>query len=334
MTRIVRVDPRAPSPEQLQDAVRILRRGGLVAFPTETVYGLGAHALDEEAVRGIFAAKGRPAFNPLIVHVTDADAARALSSRWPATAERLAGSFWPGPLTLVLPKRSDVPDVVTAGLPSVALRVPAHPVAAALLAAAAIPLAAPSANRYTELSPTRAEHVARGLGGRVDLILDGGPTEVGIESTVVDLTGDAPLLLRPGSVTREELEEVVGPVAVAADVQGTAPRPGPGMVERHYSPRARLLLFDAHALPRARERVERELAAGRTVGAIVWSPVALEGVEADRLPASPGEYARRLYATLHDLDERGCDLVLVERVPLDPGWDGVRDRLRRAAHPE
>ncbi|HEY0970121.1 MAG TPA: L-threonylcarbamoyladenylate synthase, partial [Gemmatimonadales bacterium] len=212
----IRVDPVSPGPQVLAHAASVLRRGGLVAFPTETVYGLGANALDSDAVARIYAAKGRPSFNPLIVHVADATAARTLATAWPEAAERLAAAFWPGPLTMVLPKQPRVTDLVTAGLPSVALRVPAHPVALALLRAAGIPIAAPSANRYTELSPTSAAHVERGLGDRVELILDAGPTRVGIESTVVDLTGERPVMLRPGIISADALAAVVGPLGAPA----------------------------------------------------------------------------------------------------------------------
>jgi len=324
---LLRVDPERPEKEALERAAEILRRGGLVAFPTETVYGLGANALDEEAVRRIFAAKGRPSYNPLIAHLPEAEAARGLASAWPESAARLAEAFWPGPLTLVLPKRPHVPDVVTAGLDTVALRVPAHPVAHALLLAAGIPLAAPSANRFTQLSPTTAEHVLKGLGDRVDLILDGGPTRVGIESTVVDVSGARPVLLRPGSIPRGALEAVVGPLEAAGAVQGSAPRPSPGMVDRHYSPRAELRLVAGPVSDAARREAER----GRKVGALALGEVEAEGVVVERMPTDPDGYARRLYAVLHEMDDAGCDLILVEEVPEAPEWAGIHDRLRRAA---
>ncbi|HEX5520066.1 MAG TPA: L-threonylcarbamoyladenylate synthase, partial [Longimicrobiaceae bacterium] len=227
----ITVDPSAPAAAALARAAAVLRRGGLVAFPTETVYGLGANALDADAVRRIFAAKGRPSYNPLIAHVAGAAAARELVTAWPDAAEQLAAAFWPGPLTLVLPKRAIVPDVVTAGLDTVAVRVPAHPVAHALLAAAGLPVAAPSANRFTQLSPTTAAHVERALGDRVDLILDGGPTTVGIESTVIDLSGERPVLLRPGSIALDALERIVGPLERPAASAAEAPRPSPGMLD-------------------------------------------------------------------------------------------------------
>lgn len=346
--RVLAVGVNAPDPAAVAEAARVLRAGGLVALPTETVYGLAANALDPAAVARIYAAKGRPAFNPLIAHVPDAAAARELVAVWPPAAERLAAAHWPGPLTLVLPKRPGViPDAVTAGLPAVAVRVPAHPVALAVLGAAGVPLAAPSANRYTELSPTRAEHVVRGLGDRVDLVLDGGPSGVGIESTVVDLTaGDGvPRVLRPGTLSADALADALGapvrgpdaPGGAAPAVSPTAPRLGPGMVDRHYAPRATLWAFDAGDAPAVAARLASERAArpGLRTGALLlapWhAPEPPDTVVA--MPDDPAGYAARLYDALHALDAAGCDVVLVERPPAGPAWVGVRDRLARAAHP-
>jgi L-threonylcarbamoyladenylate synthase len=209
---ILRVDPYTPAADAIAHAAHVLQEGGLVAFPTETVYGLGANALDPAAVAKIFAAKGRPATNPIIVHIATIDEASALAGAWPDVAQQLADRFWPGPLTLVLPKQAHVPDLVTAGGATVALRMPAHPVALALLRACGFPLAAPSANRSSELSPTLPEHVLRGLADRIDLLLDAGPTSGGLESTVLDLTTQPPRLLRPGLVTIAELEALLGPI--------------------------------------------------------------------------------------------------------------------------
>src|SRR5262249_19767115 len=244
-TEVLPVDPRHPDPAVIERAAELLRRGEVVAFPTETVYGLGANALDEAAVRRVFEAKGRPANNPLIVHVTHAEQAVGLTGDWPEAAAKLAARFWPGPLTLVLPRSPRVPDVVTAGGPTVAVRMPAHPVAFGLIRAAGVPLAAPSANRSGELSPTRAEHVLVSLGGRIPLILDGGPTTGGIESTVVDVTGTPVRLLRPGLVSVADLERIVGPLAVPSplDTSETA-LPSPGMLSRHYAPRTPVTLVD------------------------------------------------------------------------------------------
>lgn len=330
---LLRVDPAHPDPAALAPAAETLRRGGLVAFPTETVYGLGAHALDPAAVARIYAAKGRPGYNPLIVHVADVDAARALAGAWPAEADALAAAFWPGPLTLVLPKDTSVPDSVTAGLPSVALRVPAHPVAHALLRAAGVPVAAPSANRSTEVSPTTARHVARSLGDRVDVIVDGGPCPVGIESTVISLAGPVPTLLRPGTISVDDLRPVIGEVALpSADPHATAARPSPGMMDRHYAPRAELRLFNDPA------RLPSDAANGRTAALVMPDGRARaelpSGMDVMEMPADPVLYAARLYSLLHELDDGGYARVWVQQPPDAPAWAGVRDRLRRASpHP-
>jgi L-threonylcarbamoyladenylate synthase len=336
---LIPVDPHHPDPAVIARAAALLRAGELVAFPTETVYGLGAHALDAEAVQKIYAAKGRPSFNPLIVHVGHAAQAREVAAAWPEAAQRLADRFWPGPLTLVLPKRPQVPDAVTAGLPSVGIRVPAHGVAHALLEAAGIPVAAPSANRYTELSPTRAIHVERALGDRVAMILDGGPTAVGIESTVLDLSGERPVLLRPGMISREALEGVIGPVELpAAMPSGSAPRPAPGMVERHYAPRARVVLFPGESPAAAFREGAARIDAGDAVAVLAIDDAvagavarALPGARLERMPASPGAYAARLYDLLHTLDDAGVALVLAQEVPGSGEWAGVTDRLSRGS---
>ena len=329
--RIISIHGGAPEQTAIDKAAEILRRGGLVAFPTETVYGLGANALDAAAVARIFAAKGRPSYNPLIVHVPNEAAARELASEWPESASRLARAFWPGPLTIVLRKQGIVPDIVTAGLDSVALRVPAHPVALALLRATRRPLAAPSANRSMALSPTTAQHVARSLGDRVELILDGGPTTVGIESTVVDLRGSQPAILRPGLLGAREIEPVVGALAIPNEMTGEAARPAPGMLDRHYAPRAQLRLFAAGEAASIGREASALAARGARVAALVLSSSADGPVEVVRMPTDAARYAQRLYATLHDLDEAGYDVVFVERVPASDAWAGVRDRLERAS---
>jgi L-threonylcarbamoyladenylate synthase len=329
--RVITIDRSAPEATAIDEAADLLRHGGLVAFPTETVYGLGANALDASAVARIFAAKGRPSYNPLIVHVPTEAAARELAIDWPENASRLARAFWPGPLTVVLRKRSIVPDLVTAGLDSVALRVPAHPVALALLHAARIPLAAPSANRSMALSPTTAQHVARSLGDRVDLILDGGPTDVGIESTVVDLRGSRPTILRPGLLGARALEPVVGALGVPNDLNGESARPAPGMLDRHYAPRAELRLFDASQASHVARDAATLIARGTRVAILaLGAPISGAG-DVFPMPDDPARYAQRLYATLHDVDEKGYAVVFVERVPDDDAWSGVRDRLERAS---
>jgi L-threonylcarbamoyladenylate synthase len=329
-TEVLTVDPERPDPEAIARAAAVLRRGGLVAFPTETVYGLGAAALDPAAVGRIFQAKGRPANNPLIVHVAAASDAAGVVAVWPPAAAALAERFWPGPLTLVLPRGDAVPDAVTTGGPTVAVRLPAHPTAAALLLAAGFPLAAPSANRSGQLSPTRAEHVLSGLDGRIDLVLDGGPTRVGVESTVLDLTTSPPQLLRPGGVGRSELEAVVGPVTVATVAVAEAPLPSPGLLTRHYAPRTPLECVAGGG----RARVAELLRAGQRVG---WLRLGAAGDDDEPeavvvgLPDDPTGCAAQLYAALHALDAVGLDRIVADLPPDDDAWAAVRDRLRRAS---
>jgi L-threonylcarbamoyladenylate synthase len=326
---VLAVDSHAPDRAAIAQAAAVLCSGGLVAFPTETVYGLGANALDPAAVAKIFAAKGRAATNPLIVHVPDIEAARALVADWPSEAQRLAERFWPGPLTLVLPRRSVVPDIVTAGGPTVAVRVPAHPVALALLRACRLPLAAPSANRSTQLSPTRAEHVLSGLADRIDLLLDAGPTPGGLESTVVDVTAAPPRLLRPGLVTLAQFEAVVGSIAQLA-APATEPLRSPGLSAKHYAPRTRLELADDGAA-----RVRLLVSQGLRVG---WVAFARSDVDVGRaaavvrMPEDVEAYSAQLYATLHSLDAQGLDCIVVDLPPASDAWLAVHDRLQRAAH--
>jgi L-threonylcarbamoyladenylate synthase len=340
---VVAVDPTHPDPAIIADAAARLQRGELVAFPTETVYGLGANALDEDAVARIYAAKGRPAWNPVIAHVPDIMAARALSRAWPTSAERLAQAFWPGPLTLVVPKAAHVPAVATAGLDAVGVRVPAHPVALALLRAAGVPVAAPSANRFTQVSPTTAAHVAQSLGSAAPLVLDGGPSTVGIESTVVDCTGDAVVILRPGMIGRESLEAALEGTGIAvhharrqsvphdAAAPTDTPR-APGMADRHYAPRGEVWLFS----PDQRADIEAALAALTRTGTVVAMLRTVSLAPAPEhviaMPTDPAGYAQALYAALHEADRRGARLVVIELPPADDSaWDGVRDRLTRAS---
>jgi L-threonylcarbamoyladenylate synthase len=330
-TEVLPTDAKRPDDAAVARAAAVLRRGGLVAFPTETVYGLGASALDAAAVARVFAAKGRPANNPLIVHLAGAaDAARVCAS-WPEAAARLAEHFWPGPLTLVLPKRPELPDAVTAGGPTVAVRVPAHAVARALIATAGVPVAAPSANRSGYLSPTRAEHVLAGLDGRIDLVLDAGPVPGGIESTVLDLTGDPPRLLRPGLVSPAEIEAVVGPVIrpVTKEAPAEDALPSPGMLSRHYAPRTPLELAGDDGAA----RVEELRRAGLRVGWLTFGGRQADGATVVTMPDDPEGYAARLYAVLHALDGAGLDRIVAARPPEGEEWLAVRDRLRRAAAP-
>lgn len=314
----------ADDPAAIAAAAAALRAGGLVAFPTETVYGLGANARDPAAVARIFAAKGRPATNPLIVHVADAAAARELVSVWSPVAEALAARFWPGPLTLVLPKGPSLPDLVTAGGPTVGIRIPAHPAARALLRAAGVPVAAPSANRSTEVSPTTAAHVAASLGEAVDLILDGGPTTVGLESTVLDVSVSPPQILRPGMVTRAMLEEVVGDVAEDRQGPQEGPARSPGLMTRHYAPRAPVVVLPAERLGTSVQASDGLLC--RETAGVVW-----RAARVIAMPLDVTGYAARMYAALREMDTAGVARIVVEAPPEDAEWAAVRDRLRRAS---
>lgn len=297
--------------EQIAQAAELIRNGGLVVFPTETVYGLGANSLDPDAVARIYKAKQRPFASPLIVHVADEGMARALTESWPAIAEALMKKFWPGPLTLVLKKAAIVPDIVTANLDSVGIRMPNHPLALALIRQAGVPIAAPSANRFTEISPTTAQHVIESLGDSVDLVLDGGPTRVGIESTVVSLRRNPPAVLRPGMITLDELEHATGihweRELDKPHIVEEAGMESPGQHHRHYAPRTRFYVLDAGIMPTQ----------GR--GRII------------EMPHNSTDYAARLYAELHKADAEGWDWIAVRKTPETPEWEGIRDRLKRAA---
>ncbi|HJV37394.1 MAG TPA: L-threonylcarbamoyladenylate synthase [Geothrix sp.] len=334
MTRILPVA--GPADPAIEEAAALLRAGRLVAFPTETVYGLGADGLDPEAVARIYAAKGRPATNPVILHVADAASAQALVSRWPPEAQKLAERFWPGPLTLVLPASGTVPSIVRAGGPSVALRCPAHPVALALIRATGRPLAAPSANRSQHLSPTLAQHVASSLGEAVDLILDGGPTEAGLESTILDLSSDRPCVLRPGPIPPADLEALVGPVDLwAGAVRAGDRQAAPGMAERHYAPRARLqLVAPGSGLHGTLSEILPGTSGFVAYVALGTLPPLPPGVRGILLPLDADTVGARLYALLHELDDAGCERIFMERPPEDEAWLAVRDRLRRASAKE
>ena len=321
--------------QPVEEAVRLLRGGRLVAFPTETVYGLGADATNSDAVQRIFAAKGRPSTNPLIVHVSDATVAQRYAKHWPAAADQLARRFWPGPLTMVVPKADSIVSEVSAGLETVGLRSPDHPLALQLLREFDGPVAAPSANRSNRVSPTRAEHVRRDLGGAVDLILDGGPCRVGIESTVLDLSREKPRILRPGAVTREQIESVVGAIEMfAGRVAATQAAQSPGQQPIHYSPVAPAYRFTHQERAEGARRVARS--SKRPVvlrlGHMELSD-APSGVRSIVMPLDPEEYARRLYAALHEADELSADVIFVEMPPDEPEWAAVRDRLLRATRP-
>lgn len=330
------------SPGQFEAAVArasaLLRAGELVVLPTETVYGLAANALDESAVRKIFAVKGRPAHNPIIVHVSSIPMAQTCVADWPVRARQLAARFWPGPLTLVLPRSARIPGLVTAGGPTVGIRWPLHPLMRATIEACGFPLAAPSANLSNQISPTTGEHAREALRGRVPLLVDAGPANVGIESTVLDLTCDPPRVLRPGIISSRQIEGVLGvPILTRAGpadrVEPVSILKSPGLLARHYAPQARLMVTrwdsDAALLDLARstgvplsqihvlahEVIPRSNPFGR---------VAI-------FPHDPEAFARALYAELHRCDELGALLILVEQPPELPEWEGIRDRLGRAA---
>jgi L-threonylcarbamoyladenylate synthase len=304
--------------EEILQAAALIRAGELVAFPTETVYGLGANALDTAAIEKIFTAKGRPSESPLIVHVDSIEMARGLVREWPERAELLARLFWPGPLTLVLPKKPHVPDRLTAGLDTVGIRVPSNAIALALIQEAGVPIAAPSANRFSELSPTTAQHVRETMGGRVAMVLDGGPTSVGIESTVLSLAAPDAILLRPGMISQSEIEQVIGAIHVARVAEDSA-HPAPGMHRRHYSPKTPLVLVEGGRLP----------ASGRGAYLSITQPA--NAARSIRMPADPHLYAAELYETLHDADAQGWDWIAVEKPPQEPAWAAILDRLERAA---
>lgn len=341
------LDPIRPAPEVVAQAGEILRRGGLVAFPTETVYGLGANALDSRAVARIFEVKGRPQDNPLIVHVAHrGEVAGLISGEVPERASLLIELFWPGPLTLVLPAAPHLPPQVTAGLPTVALRMPAHPVALALIEAAGVPVAAPSANLSGRPSPTTARHVLEDLGGRIEAVLDAGPAAVGLESTVLDLTGPVPMILRPGGVTREELEEVLGEVLLAPGAAGESFGPvrprSPGMKYRHYAPKATLLLVEGEprrVVSRIEEQASAYLSRGMKVGILTFEETAsLYHLPQDRVHVvvagsrkDPRAVASCLFSVLRRFDGLGVDVILAEGIEPRGMGLAVMNRLRRAA---
>jgi len=315
--------------QEIEKAAKILRAGGLVAFPTETVYGLGADASNPAAVRKIFAAKGRPADHPVIVHISDMSELKHWAAEVPRAAWLLAEKFWPGPLTIVLKRSPHVNDLISGGQNSIGLRVPGHPVAQQLLKAFGGGIAAPSANKFGRLSPTTAEHVREELGNAVEMVLDGGPCDIGIESTIVDLTCDPPAILRPGRVSAQQITDaLLVPLGESA-----ADRPRvPGSLASHYAPRAPLKLVQPDEVENyvRRQVVQPPVAVVARRGRPRDSKVALWQVA----PETPEEYARVLYAILRRLDDAGCRLIVVEALPPLPEWAAVRDRLDRAATPD
>lgn len=342
MTDVLEVDAANPDPAVIRRASECLRRGGLVAFPTETVYGLGVNALDCDAIRRLFAAKERPPADPLIVHVPSLAHVAPLVADLPLATRELAARYWPGPLTLILRRSAAVPDEVTAGLDTVGIRIPVHPVARALIVAAGLPIAAPSANRFSRPSPTRASHVLEDLRGKIDLVLDGGPTPIGVESTVLDLTGPIPTILRPGAVTVEMLRTVLRDVRLGPGGahDQTEPLRSPGLLTKHYSPRAKLRLYEgnrAAALATIGRDAEEAVSQGKSVGLLI-------GIEDDAALDRYATHVRRLntndlnavaaelYDALRELDGHGVDLILARGIATNEGLGGaIQDRLRRAA---
>jgi len=321
----------------LWQAALIIRLGGVVAFPTETVYGLGANALDKAAILRIFEAKKRPSWDPIIVHASNLNMLRNLVRVWPAKAEALAQKFMPGPLTLLLPKRDIIPSVCTAGRDKVGVRIPSHPVARALIDAAQAPLAAPSANLFGGTSPTTADHVLADLDGRIDAVLDAGPTDVGVESTVIDPTQDDPVIYRPGGITREEIEAVIGPVHVAEhEISDEAPESleSPGLGIRHYAPKAKVVLVESE--DELSEVAMTILQHGQKLGLMLPSNW-LKGLQAEAVIFDWGTWeeretlAQRLYAGLRWLDEQQVEIAICPLPPAEGLGVAIRDRLRKAA---
>ena len=335
------MQPSAPTPDNIDRAVALLRAGELVALPTETVYGLGADAASPQAVARIFAAKGRPADHPLIVHLPDAEHLPRWARSIPKEALALARAFWPGPLTLILKREEGVPDAVTGGQDTVGVRVPGHPVALQLLRAFDSGIAAPSANRFGRISPTTARHVIEELDNRVAMVLDGGPCEVGIESTILDLSSGSPRILRPGAIGAAQIAAVIGREPLLRETGGTAgadkasgslqaatlPRVS-GSLAAHYAPRTPMQLLGAPALS---EAVLDAARAGRRLAVLAFAPPDPSVADWQCAPRDPAQYAHDLYASLRRLDALGADLILVEAPPHDSAWAAVADRLGRAA---
>ena len=315
-------------------AAELLHAGEVVALPTETVYGLAANALDEKAVAKIFQIKGRPANNPIIVHVAGNEMAERCVANWPELADKLSRSFWPGPLTLVLPRATKIPEIVTAGGPTVGIRWPGHPFIQAVIRKCGFPLAAPSANLSSRVSPTNAEHVRAQLGGKIPLIVDGGQSQFGIESTVLDLTVSPPRILRPGMIHAESLAAVCGDVTSDQwQVTGKSPLRSPGLLEKHYSPKAKLVVLnwrDDADLKSQLVTCHLSPATGHVI-AHTQIPSAENFARVSVIPHDAEAFARAIYAELHRCDEAGAEWIVVEAPPDLPEWAGIADRLRRAA---
>ncbi len=341
-TLLLKVDKDNIDAEKIRTAAEVIRRGGLVAFPTETVYGLGANALDETATKGIFIAKGRPSDNPLIVHVADKESVRMLVEGMPETAEKLMDRFWPGPLTLVMKKSRIIPNIITAGLDTVAVRMPSHPIALALIKEAGLPVAAPSANTSGRPSPTTAKHVMDDLWDKVDMILDGGPATVGVESTVLDITGDVPMILRPGGITPSQIKSVLGtvlydPALNARNAENSVPK-SPGMKYRHYSPKAQMFIIDgelAGVVAKIREMTDEYGKRGLSVG-ILATEQTRDMYDSGEIISlgdrdKPETLASNLFTALREFDRRHVDIILAEAVKNEEIGLAVMNRMSKAA---
>lgn len=342
-TKLIHIeDPRTVRDSELQEAAQILKNGGLVAFPTETVYGLGANALDEYAAKKIYAAKGRPSDNPLIAHISCMDELLPLVKVIPDAGRRLAEKYWPGPLTMVFEKSDIVPYGTTGGLDTVAVRMPADPVASRLIRLAGVPIAAPSANTSGRPSPTRAEHVWQDMQGKIEMILDGGPVGIGLESTIVDVSGDIPALLRPGAITLEMLEETLGQVEIDPAIQGPLTEgmkpKAPGMKYRHYAPAASMTLFEGEqkqVVDEINRRVKKELEEGKRVGVICTDETEplypLGIVKSVGIRAHEETIAHNLFSLLREFDDIKVDVIFSESFAKDHLGQAIMNRLMKAA---
>jgi L-threonylcarbamoyladenylate synthase len=333
-TRVLSIDPAVPDHAAIQEAATLIRSGELVAFPTETVYGLGGDGLNPESLRRIYTVKGRPADNPLILHIASPQQLLSIAAEVPDIASTLMQTFWPGPLTLILPKTAQVPDLATGGLTTVAVRMPDHPVALALIQQSSTPLAGPSANRSGCPSPTTAQHVLDDLDGAIVLVLDAGPTSIGVESTVLDTTCTPAVLLRPGGISQAAIEAIIGPLGRSPDA--ASHRRSPGMRYRHYSPKARVLLLEYSALETLQHTIDAARSQHQRVGCVLHrlaSVAVPSGVMIKRLGGCVSDYACNLFAALRDLDALGVEVIIVEGVEEEGLGAAVMDRLRRAASP-
>ncbi|MEM3555539.1 MAG: L-threonylcarbamoyladenylate synthase [Candidatus Micrarchaeia archaeon] len=333
MSRIIKINKNSPEVSKIKQAAEVIRRGGLVAFPTETVYGLGADALNKKAVKKIFEVKGRPPDDPIIVHIADRKELKTLAEEIPEEAEKLIDRFWPGPLTLVFKKTERVPKVTTGGLETVAVRMPDNAVALSLIREAGTPVAAPSANLFGKPSPTSAKHVQHDLKGKIDLIIDGGSTRIGVESTVLDVTSSPPVLLRPGGVTLEELKEVVGEVLLHPAVKGKVSRvaKAPGMKYRHYAPEAKVILVEGKP-ERVRRRIKLLLKKFKSAGVITTDEKHSYRGEVVFIGRKPKEIARKLFKVFREFDERGVDVIIAESISETGLGLAVMNRMKKAAY--